>query len=130
MDIRNTQNRNSFLGLRIQGSYPDRVDAIFNLENGNVRGVKKAGGFSNELAFIEALGNGYYKCTLSGNINASEVKILIGSTSIENKVLSWEAKSNNVNGLILIPSTLKLELNRNWFNGKEISTRQRQKGFS
>ncbi|WP_299127939.1 inorganic diphosphatase [uncultured Winogradskyella sp.] len=101
---------NSFLALRIQGAYPDRVDAVFNLDSGKLKNVKKAGRFENENAKIEPLGNGYYKCVLTGKINASNVSLLIGTTSKENKILSWEAKSEDSKSVKIIPSSLKLEI--------------------
>jgi hypothetical protein len=52
---------NNFFGLRIVGSYPDRADAIFDLKEGALVGVKKERDFRNPEATIEAMGDDWYK---------------------------------------------------------------------
>ena len=50
-------NESDHFGLRIQGSYPSRVDAVFNLDKGEVKGSFITGDFQNEIAEIKAVGN-------------------------------------------------------------------------
>lgn len=106
--IRIKRGVDDFFGLRIQGLYPDRVDAVFDLKKGVVKGVKKAGGFENEKANIESLGKGWYKCTLSGKINASDLRIIFGPTDKNNNILSWEAATKNLCSINIVPSSLTI----------------------
>lgn len=102
------KDKNSFFGLRIQGGYPNRVDAVFDIEKGVLKGVKKAGNFENEKASIKYLGNGWYKCILSGKINASDIRIIFGSTNNETNILSWESKTKNITNITIIPQSLTI----------------------
>ena len=102
------KDKNSLFGLRIQGGYPNRVDAVFDIKKGVLKGVKKAGNFENEKASIKYLGNGWYKCILSGKINASDIRIIFGSTNDETNVLSWESKTKNITSITIIPQSLSV----------------------
>ncbi|MEM9679507.1 MAG: hypothetical protein AAF901_04220, partial [Bacteroidota bacterium] len=103
------KTKKGFFGLRIQGGYPNRVDAVFDLENGTLKGVKKAGDFENEKASIKNLGNGWYRCSLSGKINASDVRVVLGATSEKTNVLSWESATDNLCNVIIIPESLNVK---------------------
>ncbi len=97
-----------YLALRIQGKYPHRVDAVFDLETGKVVGKKSSGSFASETAFITKIQNGWYMCTLSGEVYASEIKILFGST-IQNKIGNWESASNKKIDVNVVPSSVKIK---------------------
>ncbi|MCB0437201.1 MAG: hypothetical protein KDD20_00535 [Mangrovimonas sp.] len=99
----------SFFGLRISGAYPDRVDAVFDLEKGEVKGVKKGQDFENEDASIEALGDGWYKCSVSANVSADNIRILFGPTAAEKEILGWEGKVEQESSVYFIPSSLTFE---------------------
>ena len=98
-----------FLGLRISGIYPDRVDAIFNLDTGKVKGIAKDGIFMDEAAEIKSLGNGWYECFLTGKIFSNSIKIFFGPTNGQTRARSWESKINENTDLILVPSSIKLK---------------------
>lgn len=101
---------NNFFGLRIVGSYPDRADAIFDLSTGSVIGVKKERDFKNPEATIEALDDGWYKCSLIAEPYSSEmIKIMFGPTIQEKPVLGWEGAVDQKNDIFIIPTSLKLE---------------------
>jgi len=99
----------NYLGLRIQGHYPNRVDAVFDLEKGKVKGKSNGGDFTHENAKIESLGKSWYRCTLSGKVNSDKFKVLLGPTSDKRRVLSWEGKTEEKHNIYIIPSTLKIK---------------------
>ena len=99
----------NLFGLRIQGEYPNRVDAVFDFDTLKVKGKNVAGNFKNVKATMEPLGNGWYNCTLSGKINAKEVKILMGPTTNERNFSSWEGATKGLGNLFIIPETLTLK---------------------
>ena len=92
--------------MRLQGSYPNRVDAVFDLEKGILKGVKKGGNFEKENASLKNLGNGWFKCILSGKIKASEINIIFGATNEKNKISSWEAKTDEKCSISIVPNSL------------------------
>ena len=103
-------NNSNYFGLRIQGSYPNRVDAIYNIEGGKVKSVASEGLFLNEQASIIRLGNGWFKCFLSAKINGDNVKLIFGSTDNNQNTLSWEAKTEKTEEVMIIPDSTKLSL--------------------
>jgi len=100
--------KGKYFGLRMQGKYPNRIDAIFDLQKGKVFGVKHVGSFKNETAQIENIGKGWYKCTLSGYFDTSKIKILLGATDEEN-LLAWERSINKPLEVYIIPESLTLK---------------------
>lgn len=56
-----------YVSIRMQGSYPSRVDAVFDLQNGVVAGgyPTVSGTFTSPSASIVSLGNGKYLCAAS-----------------------------------------------------------------
>ena len=97
------------LGFRISGVYPNRVDAIFDLDKGSVKGVSQGGNFENEKASITALGNGWYKCELSGSAFAQKIRIIFGSTNEKTRSQSWESRITQKSNIYIIPSSLTVE---------------------
>lgn len=102
-------NIGNLFGFRIQGEYPNRVDAVFDFEKLKVKGENVAGNFKNVKATMEPIGNGWYNCTLFGKIYAKEVKILMGPTTNERNFSSWEGVTKGQGNLLIIPETLILE---------------------
>jgi hypothetical protein len=102
-------DKNSFFGLRITGTYPDRVDAIFDLDKGIVVEYSAAQDFESPMATIEKLSNGWYNCTLSAKVAADEVRIIMGETSKEKKASSWEGKTETTGGIYFSPSSIVLK---------------------
>lgn len=100
---------NNLFGLRISGVYPDRVDAIFDLDKGIVVDYRTAQDFENAEATIVKLSDGWYKCTLSSEVSADNIKIVMGATSAENSITSWEGKSENQGGIFFVPTSVTIE---------------------
>ncbi|MDB9954225.1 hypothetical protein OAD49_01550 [Flavobacteriaceae bacterium] len=100
---------NNFFGLRIVGSYPDRADAIFNLKEGTLVGFKKERDFRNPEASIEAMGDGWYKCSLTAEPYSDIVRILFGPTAEDKAVLGWEGLISKKNDIFIVPSSLTFE---------------------
>lgn len=106
------KNNTDFFGFRISKSYNDRVDAIFDLKNGNVKGLKKAGNiFNKENAFIEPYGNdGFYKCSILGEINEINIDLFFAPTSKNKNINNWEGKTQTLNNVYIYPNSLNVEI--------------------
>lgn len=102
-------DNNSFFGLRITGIYPDRVDAIFDLDKGIVVEYIAAQDFERPMATIEKLSNGWYNCILSAKVAADQVRIIMGETSKEKKASNWEGKTETMGGVYFLPSSIVLK---------------------
>jgi len=98
--------KSNLFGLRIQGVYPDRIDAVFNLNDGTIKDKIATGGFKNENASITFLGDGWYKCSVSALINSTKIKIIFGPTTAERKIKAWEGKTNSLVDTYIIPTSL------------------------
>tara|TARA_B110000879_G_scaffold73235_1_gene102308 strand:- start:2613 stop:4409 length:1797 start_codon:yes stop_codon:yes gene_type:complete len=96
-------------GLRIQGDYPNRVDAIFDLQKGIVQGSNGLKNFENVKATIEETKNGWYKCSIAVNILTKDIRVVFGVTNTSRNIESWEASINQNHDLFLIPDSLILE---------------------
>ena len=97
--------------LRIQGVYPNRVDAVYDLEAGIVKeslitGVELA---ENDRATIEPMGDGWYKCSLYADVFANYVRIVFGPTTNKLKTGLWETRTGEKSNTFIIPTSLKLE---------------------
>lgn len=105
-------DKGHILGLRLQGVYPDRADAVFDLHTGKLIDVKASKDFSNANANIVSLGDGWYNCTLSANVKGDEITIILGPTSKEKNILGWEGKTPELLDINFIPSSISIEENR------------------
>ena len=97
------------MGLRIQGIYPNRVDAVFDLEKGNVKGFENAGGFENASVLITPLGKGWFKCSISAQTFAEDVRVVFGPTSDYRSIGVWEASTKEKLDLLVVPSSMIVE---------------------
>lgn len=102
-------SKGNLIGLRIAGNYPDRVDAVFNLENGTVKGVEKSRDFEDENANIEDLGNGWYKCSVFAKVSADEVMLFMGPTIGNREANTWTIKTQAICNVNILASSLALE---------------------
>ena len=93
----------SFFGLRIIGEYPNRADAIFDLEKGLLKEVVDVGEFFNGEAKIEEVDKGWYKCSLTAEVNSNKMKIILGPTSELGKAITWEGATNEKSHVNIIP---------------------------
>jgi len=98
----------NFFGLRVQSKYPQRMDVVFDLNEGETVGLEKTGDFYKGNTKVVPLKDGWYRCILNLEIRAKEFKIIIGPTIKENKVTSWESKVNNRNDIYILPSSFKM----------------------
>ena len=51
--------------MRLQGSYPNRIDVIFNLSNGTIYSSTASGGGFSSVSSIIPVGNGWYRCYIA-----------------------------------------------------------------
>jgi hypothetical protein len=102
-------SNNNLFGLRISGLFPDRADAIFDLEKGTVVDYKTSQDFENPMATIEKLSDGWYKCILSAEVAADNVRIIMGATSAERSVSSWEGTTETQVEVYFMPSSITFE---------------------
>ena len=66
------KDEGDYLALRLQGNYPGRADAVFNLATGAIHGtVSAVSGFSAPSAKIESLGAIGYKISLTATSDAA-----------------------------------------------------------
>lgn len=85
-------NNGDRLGLRMNSIYPNRADAIFDLENGTVVGTYANGEFEKEEASIEPLGDGWYRCSLAAEAFSGKIHLMLGPTNSSKRVSHWEGK--------------------------------------
>lgn len=93
--------KNSQFGLRIVGAYPNRVDAMFNLNTGKLNEVSTVGYFEDGTATIKKLQNSWYQCTLKVKPNTDKINIIFGPTDNSKTVNGWEGKSNIVSKVLV-----------------------------
>lgn len=98
----------SQLALRIQGKYPNRVDAVFNLDEKRNSGLALGGEFSNPKAQIKDLKDGYFECSVEVDVSDSELRIIIGSTDNITKSGIWEAATPFKTDIIVVPESIQL----------------------
>ena len=100
---------NDHFGLRLQGKYPNRADAVFDLKSGKVKGANAIGTFQSESASIEAVGNNWYRCSIDIDVLTSNVKLILGPTKPEKQVQNWEGPVNSACSSELIPNSVRIE---------------------
>lgn len=103
------RNNNSALGLRITGVYPNRADAIFDLEKGIVVGTSSNGEFNDEKAIIEIIDDNWYKCVLSSEVHADKISVFFGPTSSKTIISNWESGNSIANDVNVITDSIILE---------------------
>ncbi|WP_298901099.1 DUF4296 domain-containing protein [uncultured Psychroserpens sp.] len=91
--VKKTQNVSAF-GLRISDVYPNRVDAIFDLTQGQLKGIKSTGYFENGGATIEQVDKDWFECKIKTKTKTDKVKIIFGPTDIDKPIEGWEGKSD------------------------------------
>ncbi|WP_408590098.1 hypothetical protein [Novosphingobium sp.] len=61
-----------YFAMRLQGTYPARVDAVFDLQTGTISGGPTAfGGFAGASAKITALDDGWFRVSVTGTTDAT-----------------------------------------------------------
>jgi hypothetical protein len=95
--------------LRIQGVYPNRVDAIFDLESGLAKEPLISGNddlAENPKATIENLGNGWYKCSLYADVFSEYIRVVLGPTNGNLNTGLWETRTGQNNNVYFVPALL------------------------
>lgn len=80
----------TLFGLRIQSKHQNRVDAVFDLKNGTLKGVIKSGNYMFENASINTLENGWFELTVEAKVSSDKVHLVFGPTNGENWNSRWE----------------------------------------
>jgi len=102
-------NTGTNFGLRVQGVYPNRLDAVFDLEKGVVKEESTGGDSENINTTIKHLGDGWYYCSISGQINTNNLQVILGPTTEEKSSSIWEGVTNRNCDVYIIPSSLLIE---------------------
>ena len=105
--VRKSNDKNA-LGVRISGVYPNRVDAIFDLDSTSLKGIKAKGYFKNEIASITHIEKDWYLCKIKARADIDKVKIIFGPTSTDASVGAWEGKSDIFSTVYLTIPTIKV----------------------
>ena len=80
-------------GLRCQGSYPDRGDALFNLSTGTLIGVANGGANTSTTGTILSVGNGWYRCSVTTNFPVATPNIyFVCSPTSLNSITGFEGQ--------------------------------------
>ena len=91
----------SLFAIRIQGEYPSRVDAVFDVSNGTVKGIENKVDFNDSYATIKKLSDGWFQCSLKVKPKTNSFKVIIGIANPNSAILNWESKSE-INNTIFI----------------------------
>lgn len=82
------------VGLRIQGTYPNRGDVVFNLTNGTISSPAAAAGTATGAsATIISAGSGWYRCTLTVTLADSLTTCVFAPCETTAPAASFEAAS-------------------------------------
>lgn len=68
-----------YFAIRLQGSYPGRSDATFDLNTGTVYDDRSYSTFSNQVPRITDVGNGWYRCSITATTDSTTNISLMGS---------------------------------------------------
>lgn len=86
-------NDKSAFGLRISGVYPNRVDAVFDLNKNKVKGTQVVGYFESAETNIKIMENNWLECKIKAKANIDKIKIIFGPTDMDKATGVWEGKS-------------------------------------
>lgn len=109
--VKKFKNDKNF-ALRFQGIYPNRVDAVYDLETGIVKEVLLSGAdgmAQDQIATIEHLGGGWYMCSLSANLFNDYVRVVMGPTTNKLKTGLWETRTGKKSNALIVANSLKLD---------------------
>jgi len=92
-------DKKSTFGLRVSGVYPNRADAVFDLNNKKVIGTQTFGYFENQIATIKKIDNDWVECKMKVEANIDRVQIVFGPTDLSKQVELWEAGSDFISSV-------------------------------
>ncbi|NNK59753.1 MAG: hypothetical protein HKP00_03985 [Flavobacteriaceae bacterium] len=99
------------MGMRLQGIYPNRADAIFDLSSGKLKETFNQGQFSNVKASIKKADGEWYLCTLQAKSNLNKVNFIFGPTDASKKALNWEGSTSQKVEINVDPRSLQIKEN-------------------
>jgi hypothetical protein len=108
MRIKQGETGNAF-GLRVQGVFPNRIDAIFNLEKGTLKGITNVGTFSNDGATIKKGKEDWYEVTVKVKPNTNTIKLVFGPTDLELPLIKWVSPTSKISNTFIDFSSIKIE---------------------
>lgn len=97
-----------FFGMKILGLYPHRSDVVFNLNTGEIIGAYSHGNFESGRGKIKKLSDGWFLCELRTKLFVDEVNLVIGATSKNRKIESWEGVTENLDDTYVVPEKIQL----------------------
>lgn len=108
--VKSTEELTAF-GLRIQKNYQNRVDALFGLDQEkiiatNITGKDFAENVTTEIIFLE---DGWYQCIIYADLYTENVRVVFGPSKRTIEPEKWEAKTNENNSIILVPTAIKIQ---------------------
>ena len=100
-------------GLRIQGAYPDRGDAVFDLVAGTVVGTYFFGAITAVTAGISPISDGWFLCWVSVPAAPATTTLAIeGPTDSSQTIGSWEGPTATLNDAYVWGGQVVLNSNR------------------
>jgi hypothetical protein len=95
------QSVGNFCAIRLQGTYPSRVDVVFNLSSGTISTAATAfGSFTGPSASITPYANGWYRLTVTGTSDATVGLVIHTSFSSNGAVIDGNDSVSNSAGLL------------------------------
>ena len=98
-----------FLGLRLSGVYPDRLDAVFDLFSSEVKNTFSGGDFHLTQASALELDDGWIKCEIRGRVSSEKVRIIFGPTNSRIRPGIWESKAGSIKEIKIIPESIEVQ---------------------
>ena len=90
------KNDARYASLRLQGNFPSKADAIFDLDTGTVVSANTSSNFSNATASIQASGNGWFRVSLTATSDSREfIKALFGCSAEANQIDGTSSVANS-----------------------------------
>ena len=95
------QSVGNFCAIRLQGTYPSRVDVVFNLSSATISTAATAfGSFTGPSASITPYANGWYRLTVTGTSDATIGLAIHASFNSNGAVIDGNDSVSNSAGLL------------------------------
>jgi hypothetical protein len=95
------QSVGSFCSIRLQGTYPSRVDVVFNLSSATISTAAAAfGSFTGPSASITPYANGWFRLTVAGTSDATVGLAIHASFNSNGAVIDGNDSVSNSAGLL------------------------------
>lgn len=107
LKVKNNANKDH-LGIRMQGVYPNRADAVIDLNKAVVRGKETIGGIELKSCTVDKLKNGWLLVKFTAKTNEDKIKVVFGPTDKNQKVPYWEKPNKNLSSVLIDTSSLTI----------------------